>query len=141
MHKFMLELMCVCSLLTLITFIIPSQSEAESGSFSDCLIGCIPGDNECTNCCKKSFESKFPTTCYDIYIERTQVCESLSGTRSVACFKNSQNDLKACHDEYDLDIKEFVCPDWMTPKECPFECQVWSPASRKCVGAPQEVCD
>lgn len=130
-----------CALLIMTIGVPFDLALAESGSFSDCLIGCIPGVNPCTDCCRDTFQSQFPTACYDTYVDCTKKCESLNGTKAVACFKYCQSDLKACHDEYDRDIKEFHCPDWMEPKDCPFECQTWSPISRKCVGAPKEVCD
>ena len=142
MHTLTLKRLLFCALFFLVVAgMCPTRALAESGNFSDCLLGCIPGDNECTQCCKDTFESKFPTTCYDTYVDCTQVCESQEGTRAVACFKNCQSDLRLCHDAYVQNIKEFTCPDWLAPKDCPFECQAWNPSSRKCVGAPKGVCN
>lgn len=117
----------------------PTSVSAESGTFTDCLMGCVPGDTACISCCKTLFK-KASTDCYDDYVNCTHVCQSQEGTRAVACFRNcQQNCLSCCGD--DQAVREFRCPGWMAPKDCPFDCQAWNPVSRRCVGAPKEVCE
>lgn len=135
MHRTPFTLMFVSTLLAL-ALAFPTQAVAESGNFTDCLMGCIPGDSQCIDCCKSTFADTM-TICVDTYVECSQICESQEGTRAVACFNNCQKELKRCNANLSQMQKEFTCPNWMAPHDCPFECQAWNPVSRKCVGAPK----
>lgn len=134
-HQMILAAFVVSALLVM----APGTSTAQSGTFTDCLMGCVPGDESCIRCCKVIFK-KASTQCYDSYVDCTHVCQSQEGTRAVACFKQCQENCVSCCGD-DQVVREFRCPGWMAPKECPFECQAWNPVSRRCVGAPKEVCD
>lgn len=127
----------VVLLLAAMPIFSPTPAMAETGTLTDCIIGCLPNDANCINCCKATFEATEPMDCCGDYGQCTEKCETQEGTRAVTCFRRCQKTLRMCHDKYSEGEKEFNCPNWMAPKECPFECQVWSPASRKCVGAPQ----
>lgn len=125
--------------LVLVAFAAPAP--AENGTFTDCLMGCVPGDTLCIDCCGKAFRGEAAGSCSSLYTECFHRCESLEGTRAVACFKECQQDLRACGDKHPTDSGYFHCPNWVAPRDCPHECQAWSPTSRRCVGAPREVCD
>lgn len=120
---------------------VPASGWAASGNLTDCIVGCVPGDSACIECCRNAFDSQSSGTCCDAYADCNIMCENQEGTQAVACLKECRARLQACHAPYADMVREFDCPDWVAPKDCPFECQAWNPVSRKCVGAPQSVCD
>ncbi len=140
MRHHLYSLLVIITLFTVALTLAPAPVMAESGTLTDCIMGCIPNDEACINCCKETFAATEPMNCCGDYGSCTERCESLEGTRAVMCFRNCQARLKVCHDKYSTEVKEFSCPDWMQAKDCPFDCQTWSPVSRKCVGVPQS-CD
>lgn len=141
MHDSTARRLVTSGLLFLAITLIPLAASAESGDFVTCLTGCVPGENSCVTCCEETFAGETEPTCMSIYSECFHRCESLEGTRAVACLKNCQTDLRNCGERHPTQVKEFNCPNWVAPQQCPHECQVWHPASRRCVGAPKEVCD
>lgn len=128
-------------LFLLFVAMMPVTAQAESGTLADCLLGCIPGDNACTECCKETFTPPADVACFNAYVTCSGVCESEAGTRAVSCFKGCRDNLKTCVDKLGADVKTFECPDWVRPLDCPFECQAWNPRTRECVGAPRSSCD
>ncbi|QGY38805.1 hypothetical protein GM415_01175 [Pseudodesulfovibrio cashew] len=119
----------------------PVKASAESGTFADCLLGCLPGENQCTSCCEEAFQATLPASCYAAYRSCVSSCQGQEGTRAVACYKQCRDNLKACPDAGCSAKGEFSCPGWEQPQKCPHECQAWDPVLRKCVGAPQKACD
>jgi len=141
MHTFSLKHLFVAVFFVLVTFMaLPSLASAGSGNFSDCLAGCKPGVNACTDCCKESFESQCPTSCYFTYIDCTRMCDGQEGTAAVVCYKQCQANVSVCLESYAHIVQELSCSGWVAPEQCP-DCQTWSPASQRCVSAPKEVCD
>ncbi len=113
-----------------------------TGSYNDCTNGCLPGNNSCNTCCDNTFDPCFDT-CYDSYTDCHEGCRNETNPdKHEKCMNDCDAAYTACRNNcfYD-EQKEFDCPDFVPPQECPYNCQVWNPAGRSCVGAAMNACD
>jgi hypothetical protein len=102
------------------------------GNSTDCLQGCPPGNNSCSQCCSAAFRS---APC-----DKSQECiKRCSGDRVCwsQCVRDTADD-NTCLSNYKIN---FDCPDWVDPhQKCPYTCQTWNPLTRVCVGLPSNTC-
>lgn len=137
--------MKVCSVRSLVFFLLFSAAPVLGATINhnDCTNGCRPGVNSCNNCCDSHFKPCFDScrkdrnTCsdkcnsYSKYSNDFSECLNACQTKYTACENNC---------EYKV-IKSVSCPDWVPEGKCPYNCQIWNPASRSCVGAPMNGCN
>lgn len=129
-----------CSaLLAVVTLLClaPSPALAVFGTAGDCSMGCAPGDNSCMDCCSKLFPvCKRP--CMDAY----NACQTNCGLGpQMSCRKNCEARLEACNQGCTNLRKDITCSGWVDPHtKCPYDCQMWNPASRTCIGPHMNGC-
>ena len=137
----------------------------------ECLINwCLPGVNDCSNCCEDEWEAAGGgacwSGCWETYSSCIQTCQQNNSAAS--CFAQYLRDrdwqkLDTCTQEADLAYQQCVkpcqkaldtcddsceqiqitgsdCPGAQEPATCPYTCQSYNPASRSCVGAALNAC-
>lgn len=108
---------------------------AASGTLSDCLLGCPPGNSACAQCCTNAFPG-----CSSECMEQFRSCWRSCGADE-SCFDNCLRSLDSCQQGCRGQVASFSCPGWADPNQkCPYDCQRWNPATQKCVGAPMNGC-
>jgi len=121
------------------TFTVPSNGPYTGGG-SDCMNGCLPGVNACSDCCMATFDPYF-NECFGAYRDCMDECSGQYYNYN-KCADDCNAEREACNDTvwYSVQV-EFDCPDFMPEQTCPYDCQAWNSASRSCVGAPFNGCD
>ena len=115
-------------------------------SLSQCLTNCPPGVNNCSNCCLSQFNAA-AQPCYGSCDAAQSSCLNAAakkcGSRTNdcyyqaadACYMNWMNCRRACNPAI-----AGGCPGEVPPQTCPYDCQMWNPASKSCVGAAMNGC-
>lgn len=133
----------------------PAPARAEYGDMARCLMGCLPGVNNCTHCCKRTF-GKVQGPCEEGCLGTLQACRAGCTAQYEQCAAKHGSDCTEQHDQCAEQCRRdynscdmncggiktnFNCPDWVDPHhKCPYKCQVWNPTSRSCVGAERDDC-
>ncbi len=121
------------------TFEAPSNGPY-TGAYMDCINGCRPGVNECSNCCDSNFDPCF-TGCFNGYTTCSDNCDPYD-YNYLDCVEACRLARDGCYNNCNYVVEqEFDCPDFMPPQTCPYNCQMWNPASRSCAGAPMNGCN
>jgi hypothetical protein len=115
-----------------------------------CIINCPPGVNACSQCCMNQFEAaKGP--CYDgcqaaqkpCFDAAWQSCQSAPSPQycymqaSSPCQQAVFNCQRGCFNTVQI---AGGCPGEVPPQKCPYQCQMWNPASQSCVGPQMNGC-
>jgi hypothetical protein len=119
-------------------------------TLNQCMLNCPPGVNACSNCCFAQFDAaKRPCfdgcaagqkSCFDAawaacqrdgnpqycYMQKSQPCQ-------LAIFMCQRN----CDEVVQI---AGGCPGEVAPQKCPYNCQMWNPASQSCIGPTMNVC-
>ena len=148
-------LVALCLLAMVLAF-NPVSASAEYGSMNKCISGCLPGVNPCSKCCDSTFgkvQGPCETSCQNALGSCNRQCtdqfEECSAQRRTDCLssynqcrKQCSNGFNSCDNNCGGIETNFNCPNWVDPdkQKCPYDCQVWNPASRSCVGAPMNGC-
>ena len=119
-------------------------------TLSQCLINCPPGVNACSNCCFSQYDgAKGP--CFDGCVASQKSCfdaawASCQGKPNPQyCYQQAswpcQNAVFACQRNCDNVVQiAGGCPGEVPPQKCPYNCQMWNPASQSCIGPTMNVC-
>jgi len=109
---------------------------ATYGTPVDCMSGCRPGNNSCTQCCSHVGES-----CYSACRQEGYKCVRNCLSWDQECRNGCFSQMKNCNNNCSNTKYSFDCPDWVDPNQpCPYDCQMWNPASRSCVGPSMNGC-
>lgn len=115
---------------------VTAPALAAYGTQSDCFMGCRPGNNSCTQCC-----SPIGQSCYSACSQQYRDCLGKCTWNDQNCKNDCSSRHETCRTKCSNIKYSFDCPDWVDPNHpCPYDCQVWNPASRSCVGAPMNGC-
>lgn len=114
-----------------------SISQAKNtASQEQCIYGCLPGDNPCQTCCEATF-----SPCHDGCRSAFVVCDRKCSYNNYDCRMACKAVFDKCRFRcYRSTPRVIDCPDWVQEEKCSFDCQVWSPLERKCVGAEMNGC-
>lgn len=115
-------------------------------SLSQCLVNCPPGVNNCSNCCLSQFnaavapcENACTSTQTSCLNTAAQKCGGTTNNcyfqAANACYSNWMSCRQACNPPI-----AGGCPGEVPPQPCPYDCQMWNPASKTCVGAAMNGC-
>jgi hypothetical protein len=119
-------------------------------TMTQCIINCPPGVNACSNCCMAQFEAnKGP--CYNGCQAAQKPCfdqawQSCQGNPSPQyCYTVASNPCQqavfSCQRACDGSVQvPGGCPGEVPPQKCPYDCQMWNPASQSCIGPTMNGC-
>ena len=131
-----------------ILFLVALPLGAET--MMQCIINCPPGVNACSNCCMAQFEAnKGP--CYDgcqsaqtaCFTQAWQSCQGNANPQycyqqaSMPCQQALFSCQRACSGSVQI---PGGCPGEVPPQKCPYDCQMWNPASQSCIGPTMNGC-
>lgn len=131
-----------------ILFLVALPLAAEN--MTQCIINCPPGVNACSQCCMNQFEAaKGP--CYDGCQSAQNACFNTAwqSCRNNAnpqyCYQQAsvpcQQALFSCQRACDGSVQiAGGCPGEVPPQKCPYDCQMWNPASQSCIGPAMNGC-
>ncbi len=120
-------------------------------TFEDCVMYCQGGDNPCTRCCAMQHADALQPChrgCadqqFDCFATAREQCRR-SGEPVPACMRRvaapCERALQACQNVCIMNVQiAGGCPGEMRPQPCPYNCQVWNPAIRSCVGTAANLC-
>lgn len=115
-----------------------------------CIINCPPGVNACSNCCMAQYEAaKGPCygdcqtaqkSCFDA---AWNSCKNSSNPQY--CYQAAQLPCQAALFSCERNCASSVqiaggCPGEVPPQKCPYDCQMWNPASQSCIGPAMNGC-
>jgi hypothetical protein len=120
---------------------------------SQCMMNCPPGNNSCTQCCSAQFDAS-NGACYGACAGNQQGCiaaaklvcdkqptqwerDNCNRSEASKCMYTAWQCRSDCYGTVQIPGN---CPGEVPPQKCPFNCQVWNPASKSCVGANLNVC-
>lgn len=117
---------------------------------TQCIINCPPGNNSCSQCCMAQFDAaKGP--CYDACQTAQNPCfaaawQSCQGKPNPQyCYMQAsspcQRAVFSCQWNCDGSVQiAGGCPGEVPPQKCPYNCQMWNPASQSCIGPTMNAC-
>jgi hypothetical protein len=117
-----------------------------------CMINCPPGNNSCSQCCMTQFNAA-SAPCFDACNTTDMQCLIAAGKdcnakfsdpyQEATCITQARNtcwlSYISCRRACNPDIKG-GCPGEVPPQKCPYNCQMWNPASQSCVGPQMNQC-
>lgn len=119
-------------------------------NMTQCIINCPPGVNACSNCCMAQFDAaKGP--CYGACQTAQQPCfdQAWQACKSAPnpswCYQRAiapcQQAVFSCQRACDGSVQiAGGCPGEVPPQKCPYDCQMWNPASQSCIGPALNGC-
>jgi len=116
---------------------------AEVGTVGDCIMGCLPGPNDCTAACEAAFpqaDKSCMATCQNTFTQCVEPCQSKTLTYK-SCQYNCNENFLSCMFDCDEYMGSFNAPNWVPPLSCPFSCQGWNPLTQTCGGPPVNDCN
>ena len=115
-------------------------------SLSQCLTNCPSGVNNCSNCCLNQFNAAVApcdNACTTVQTSCLNAAAQKCGGNSNACYFQAAD---ACYSNW-IRCRQACnppiaggCPGEVPPQNCPYDCQMWNPASKTCVGAAMNGC-
>lgn len=134
-------------LVATILFALPLAADE---TVDQCTLNCLPGVNACSNCCYAQFDAaKGPcyaacnsqqSSCFDA---AWRSCQSSPNPQN--CYARASSPCVIANFECQRNCDQTVriaggCPGEKPPQKCPYNCQVWNPASQTCIGPQMNVC-
>ncbi len=135
-------------LLLLATSVVVLQLAAAE-NLNQCLLNCPPGNNSCTQCCFAQYDSasqpcanNCAAVAFPCLNAALQQCGGDSSSpcyqiKAVPCLQ-AEN---ACQSQCEVTVQiAGGCPGEVPPQPCQFNCQIWNPASKSCIGPASNGC-
>jgi hypothetical protein len=120
-------------------------------NLTQCIINCPPGVNSCSQCCLNQFDAA-TGPCYAACQSAQQACfnaawQSCQGSVNpqvcyqqamVPCMQAAFSCQRTCDSTVQI---AGGCPGEVPPQKCPYNCQMWNPASQSCIGPAMNGCN
>ena len=119
-------------------------------TLNQCVMNCPPGVNACMKCCMSQYDAA-SGPCFNSCAAASSSCFSAAwascksdpnpqacyAAKSAPCLRAQFDCQRNCDNSVQI---AGGCPGEVPPQKCPYNCQMWNPASQSCIGPAMNVC-